>query len=193
MSDPIQQMIASDRDTAISWARAMQKRNFLVLDTETTGLQDAEIVQIAIVNKAGDALLDTLVRPSCPIPVRATAIHGITDEMVAKAPVWDDVYPLLQEWLMYQYVIIYNTGYDWPIIQSYDCYDFHDLPLLNDDYWPDDAMEHYAAFVGEWNMKYGNYKWQKLPAGDHTALGDCRAVLALIKRMAESKLAIEGG
>jgi hypothetical protein len=27
-------------------------------------------------------------------------------------------------------------------------------------------------------------KWAKLTGGDHTALGDCRATLALLKRMA---------
>jgi DNA polymerase-3 subunit epsilon len=45
-------------------------------------------------------------------------------------------------------------------------------------------MRQYAAFVGEWNEYHGNYRWQRLPGGDHSALGDARATLSLLKRMA---------
>lgn len=50
----------------------------------------------------------------------------------------------------------------------------------------DCAMLEYAKYVGEWNEFYGNYKWQKLEGGDHTALGDCMATLELIRSMASS-------
>src|SRR5215212_8592272 len=46
------------------------------------------------------------------------------------------------------------------------------------------AMRAFAAYVGE-RSKRGVYKNQKLPGGDHTALGDARATLRLIERMAE--------
>jgi DNA polymerase-3 subunit epsilon len=45
-------------------------------------------------------------------------------------------------------------------------------------------MHWYAQFVGDWNEYHGNYKWQRLPGGDHSALGDCRATLAVLKEMA---------
>jgi hypothetical protein len=48
------------------------------------------------------------------------------------------------------------------------------------------AMSNYASFVGEWNDYHGNYKWQRLPGGDHSAIGDCLATLELIKKMAAS-------
>ena len=44
----------------------------------------------------------------------------------------------------------------------------------------------YAQFVGEWNPRHGDYRWQRLPSGDHSAIGDCRATLALIHKMAVS-------
>ena len=31
-----------------------------------------------------------------------------------------------------------------------------------------------------------NDRWQKLPGGDHSALGDCRATLAILHEMANS-------
>lgn len=33
-------------------------------------------------------------------------------------------------------------------------------------------------------IKSHNYRYQRLPGGDHSALGDARATLAVIKRMA---------
>ncbi len=44
-------------------------------------------------------------------------------------------------------------------------------------------MELYAQYVGEWSARYEDYRLQPLPGGDHSALGDARAVL---RRMAET-------
>ncbi len=49
------------------------------------------------------------------------------------------------------------------------------------------AMVAYAQYVGEMNHKGTGYKWHKLRGGDHTALGDCRATLGLIRRMANGE------
>ena len=42
-------------------------------------------------------------------------------------------------------------------------------------------MRRYAAYVGEPSKRGGS---QKLPAGDHSALGDALATLRLIEEMA---------
>lgn len=34
------------------------------------------------------------------------------------------------------------------------------------------------------SINHGNNRWQKLPGGDHSALGDARATLAVIRKMA---------
>jgi DNA polymerase-3 subunit epsilon len=46
------------------------------------------------------------------------------------------------------------------------------------------AMMFYSQFVGDWIDYRGDYKWQKLPGGDHSALGDCKATLKIIEEMA---------
>ena len=53
------------------------------LDTETTGLHPPhdKLVEVAIIDEAGDVVLDTLVNPERPIGF-ATQIHGISDAMV---------------------------------------------------------------------------------------------------------------
>jgi hypothetical protein len=56
-------------------------------------------------------------------------------------------------------------------------------------YWLDTitwccAMALYAQWVGEWSHYHRSYRWQPLPGGDHTALGDCLATLRLLQRIA---------
>src|SRR5215213_762294 len=96
----------SDQDQARAWAAKMLAQpDVLILDTETTGLHGtAEIVQIAVIDCAGRALLDTYVKPTRPIPRDASAIHRITDLTVDSAPTFDQLAPQLREILSGQTV-----------------------------------------------------------------------------------------
>src|SRR5687768_4350279 len=73
-----------DRLAAQLWARRLLERDdWVVLDTETTGLDHgAEVIQIGVVGPDGRTLLDTLLQPRTRIPADATRIHGVTDAMV---------------------------------------------------------------------------------------------------------------
>lgn len=85
----------------------------LFLDTETTGLdEDAQIVEIAIIDRYGHPLIDTLVRPTVEIPAEAIAIHGITNEMVAGAPVWTEIHGQVAAILQGREVVAYNAAFD---------------------------------------------------------------------------------
>jgi DNA polymerase-3 subunit epsilon len=177
-------MTESDRERVVAWARGLlQRTDWVILDTETTGTFDYdEIVQVAILSYDGKALLDTLVRPIQPIPFEATAIHGISNEDVLDAPLFPEVYEEIEKIIDGKTIVIYNAQFDVRLIQQ-SLAKHNLLPMeLNLDY-VDCAMLMYSAWVGElW--PYGGYKWQKLESGDHTALGDCRATLDLIKKMA---------
>lgn len=168
--------------TAIKdWAlQRLNNQNILILDTETTGLYDAEIVDVAIINIAGDPVVNTLIKPKDPIPFEASRIHGITDKTVIDAPIFPDIYPFIKSAIEGQDVLIYNSAFDTEILK-YNC-DLHGLPRI--EYNPECIMLPYSEYVGEWSDYWGNWKWQRLPGGNHRALGDCQAALKVLQRMA---------
>jgi len=165
--------------------------DYLILDTETTGLgSDAEICQIAIINSNGETLLDTLVKPTKPIPPDATAIHGITNQMVAEAPPFSgrQVYDIING----KHVVIYNRDYDVQMLYQ------SDKDLLAE--WRKVAtfhcaMKHFAPIYGDWNDWRKSYRWKSLSVACehygipvlenvHSALADCLMTLEVCKMMA---------
>ena len=65
----------------------------IILDTETTGLKnDDEIIEICLIDLDGNILLNTLIKPTKPIPEQASRIHGIYDKDVENAPLWSEIY-----------------------------------------------------------------------------------------------------
>jgi len=166
------------------WARrALGDTSAVILDTETTGLEyNAEIVQVAVIDMASRVLLDTLVKPTRPIPPDASRIHHITDAMVAAAPTFAELAPRLYHIIGGKRVLIYNASFDMRLLRQ--------SATAANTHWPamtaDCVMEAYSAWVGDWSDYHGNYRWQRLPGGDHSALGDCRATLDVLRRMAET-------
>jgi DNA polymerase-3 subunit epsilon len=120
MTDLLEVPLVFDRQSAIAWAQAMMSDPHVVfLDTETTGLDgNSEVIEIAIVDRAGNVLVDSLVRPKEPIPPVATAIHGISDQDVASAPPWDDLYPRIASICCDRRVVVYNAEFDFRLVRQ---------------------------------------------------------------------------
>lgn len=177
------------RKQAVDWARDLLKRDpttWVILDTETTGLgKDAQVIQIGVIDGNGAVLMDNvLVKPTKPIPSDATAVHQITNEMVKNAPAFPDILPQLRDVIAGRLLVIYNAQYDMRLlVQSSKAHGFA-LSLGIAGFTC--AMLRYAEWFGDWNDYHGSFRWQKLQGGDHSALGDCRATLDVIKKMAES-------
>lgn len=73
-------------------------RPLAFFDLETTGinLQTDRIVEIAILKilpDGSEVLYTRLVNPGMPIPAEATAVHNITNEMVASKPLFSQIAP----------------------------------------------------------------------------------------------------
>ena len=176
-----------DKNEAVQWAQNLLRREFVILDTETTGLYNAQAVQIAAIAETGKMLLNTLIQPTIPIDPEAIRIHGITNEMLGDAPSFPTMYKKIRRVLENESLVIYNAAYDWPIICN-QCNEhrLEQIPIRT----LVCAMEWYAQYTGEWNNWHQSYKWQRLPGGDHSALGDCQATLALIQKMANVTVSI---
>jgi DNA polymerase III subunit epsilon len=177
-------------DSLADFRRMLNTDEYVILDTETTGLDDGEIVQIAILERTGRILLDTLVKPKQPIPPSAFAIHGISDAMVEDSPTWALIQPEVFRLLQGRNVVIYNAVYDRKMMHKSS--ERWGLPKTE---WKEIAtfwcaMTHFAEVYGDWNDYRGNYRWQKLESAAryynipfqgkaHTALGDCMTTLAV--------------
>ncbi|MGE5537567.1 MAG: exonuclease domain-containing protein [Solirubrobacterales bacterium] len=95
-----------------------------VLDTETTGLDVKldRIVSVGAVRVHGarifrSAVIDRLVDPGKHIPARSTAVHGITDAMVAGQPAIAATLPEVMAMLQNTVVVGHNIGFDLALLR----------------------------------------------------------------------------
>lgn len=173
---------AADRADAVRMARTwLRSSRTVILDTETTDL-DGYLVQIAVIRAHdGAVLLDTLVNPQAHISDGAKLIHFITEDRVAHAPTFDQIADRLFALLEGRRIVTYNAAFDRGILHN-------ELVRLHQKRrrmrWRC-AMELYAAYVGDWSEYHEDYRWQRLPGGDHTALGDCIATRTVLMDMAD--------
>lgn len=186
------------RRIAIKEARELLESDFVIMDTETTGLgPDAEIVEISIIDRDGTDLFTSLVRPNMPITPELTAIHGIDNDMVRNAPNWADVHDCVMHLFTNKKIAIYNAPYDLRMLRQ--CADFANckLPLMLERQ-ARCVMQIYSKFKGEWSDRHGNWRWHKLSqaaqacgvnsSGAHRALADCRMTLGIIKHLAAQEV-----
>ncbi len=100
-------------------ARNLLQMNPLFMHSKTTGAaEQAEVVEIAIMDNAGKQLIDALVKPKRHIRPNATEEHGITDEMVDNAPKWTEVLPEIEEILARKKVCVYDLGGELVALQN---------------------------------------------------------------------------
>jgi len=203
----------NDRNHVIERVQEYVKLNPLILDTETTGLSDMdEICEIAVVDLAGEVLINSLVKPTKSIPPGASAIHSITDEVVQYAPTFGDLFPRLDDILTDRLVLVYNSEFDegklarsakannveFTGFDGHAWFWAHEVePRIYRSNWKD-VMELYAAFYGDWNDYHQSYRWQrlstaarqcgiKLPPGIHRAHADAELTRRIVLHMAEQK------
>ncbi len=145
------------------------------LDTETTGLhpnRGDRVVEVAVIDDDGRALIDELVDPGRSVPAQVTAIHGITDAMVHGAPTLAQLMPRIRKACRHRRVVIYNADFDTRFLPEVEeqaaqvaC-----------------CMLRFARCYGEWNAYRGGYRWQRLAVAaqhvGHVWQGDAHRALA---------------
>jgi len=183
----------SDRQRVAQKARDLLSQDSLYLDTETTGLgSTAEIIEVAIINREGETVFESLVRPKGAIDPDARRVHGISMEMVQDAPTWQEVWLQIEPLLSNRMVGIYNSEFDLRMMrQSHQKYwmgwNFKEENVFC-------IMKLYARFRGEWDSRRGSFRWHSLEqAGlqsgillpnSHRARDDAMLALSLMKYVA---------
>lgn len=116
------------------WIFTQLPDDYIVLDTETTGLPDKngppDIVTLGITvvrNREIGESVELKTRPRKRISEEAQAIHGITNEQAAGFESLESQWSRIASYLEDQLVVIHNASFDWPILLH--TVDRHDLAL----------------------------------------------------------------
>ena len=95
---------------------------YAVVDLETTGgfaLRN-RITEVAIYRYDGQKIIDefhSLVNPERAIPPFITQLTGISDDMVASAPIFKDIAPAIDDFTKGQVLVAHNAGFDYSFLR----------------------------------------------------------------------------
>ena len=105
------------------WIFTQLPNNYLVLDTETTGLVDKnglpDIVTLGITVVSNREIAESIefeIRPQKRISEQAQAVHGISNEQAAKFESFQSQWSQIADYLKDQLIVIHNASFDWPIL-----------------------------------------------------------------------------
>lgn len=96
---------------------------FIAFDLETTGTVPgvdsiAEIGAIRFINGEVDSIFSTLIDPLKPMPPGASAVNGITDEMLKGKPTVDQILPSFAEFCGDDLMVAHNAPFDCQFLVS---------------------------------------------------------------------------
>ncbi len=155
--------------------------DYCLFDLETTGVCQAEIIEISAIKVRNNNVVDefsTLINPRCHIPEEATRINHITDDMVKDAPTLDEVIDQFLAFVGNDLVVGYNNS-------SFDVNYIYDAALsLRNIHFSNDYVDVYHA-ARRSVKELENYKLSTLcecfgvtNTDAHRALSDCYATKA---------------
>jgi DNA polymerase-3 subunit alpha (Gram-positive type) len=168
---------------------------FVVFDLETTGLnpQECGITEIGAVKIKGGKVIDTFnsfVNPQQPIPRKITELTGITNEMVADAPLCDEALSRFYAFCGNAVLVAHNASFDTGFLKvwSQKCglnftYSYIDTVRLSRFLFPELKKHKLDVIVG--HLKLGEFE-------HHRACDDAK-ILSLVFFVMLKKLKEEQG
>ncbi len=165
----------------------LNRDDVFILDTETTGLKGAEVIEVALVDTRGATRLDTLVRPKAArMNPYAQRVHGLSLRDLNDQPTWPEVLPELLKLAQNATILAWNAPFDARMLeQTSAAWGLPHPKLLFVC-----AMRLYAKTHGK--SAYGLHKAVVTEGLDalltqhqsHRALGDVMFTLELLRRLA---------
>lgn len=165
--------------------------DLIVIDTETTGIDNAQVLQLSIIDKNGIVLFNEYFKPrGIKQWHQAEKIHGISYEMVKDKHTFKFYQKQVQQIFDNATTIVgYNVWFDIGMIATYIDTSKNNIV---------DVMQPFSELYGEINQYYGTYKWQKLTTATkyfnydwsqhgkpHGALADAYATLFVYQKLNE--------
>ncbi len=105
------------------WIFSRLPDDYVVLDTETTGLPDKDglpdIITLGVTIVKDRKIVDTVefsARPLREISKQAQSIHGISNEQASEFDTFESQWPEIVSHLNNQLIVIHNASFDWPIL-----------------------------------------------------------------------------
>jgi DNA polymerase III epsilon subunit family exonuclease len=102
----------------------LSAQEWVVVDVETTGGSvdhGHRLIEVAAVRvRAGEirGTYSTLVNPGRPVPRMITSLTGISEEMVAGAPMFHEVVEQIEKELLGRVFVGHNAGFDWRFLDG---------------------------------------------------------------------------
>lgn len=147
---------------------------FRLFDTETTGLAGAKACEIAWIDIDEQmkvlSTFRSLVNPEKPIEAGATAIHGISDDMVIDAPT---IETLLADWPEPFVAVGHNVAFDLRVIGEHVEWNGVVCTL--------NLARHYIKDSPNHKLETLKHHLKLSEQDSHSALGDCYTCLEVLQ------------
>ncbi len=100
-------------------SRLLDRPDVVLLDTETTGLGHAEVIEVGVIDARGRVLFEQRVRPlRFEMNPYAQRVHGISLSELEDAPRFQDIEPELYGILDHATVVAWNAPFDLKMLNN---------------------------------------------------------------------------